>query len=412
MDALLILGGLLMILIGLVWLVMRAFSVSLLWGWAAALPPLTLLFLVCHWARARQAVVLCALGLIPLIVGLSITANEDPQRFEAILALQWLQPQKSKSALEIQLNGQLNGKPFVPLEAEFVDGTLRLSEGADSFARRELLIRGLPIADQTLRADVLPTDTGPLPVVEFSWLLPDQELPEARQLAAGYTLHLDLKPMGADQLAGDLHLVLPPQFQTTLSGRVQVFRNGLRYQNGAIDRRVDSRDTLTFVIDDYLQRRFATRDVRLAPLPVLSFPASTLSLEVRADVDGQAQRLTLGLTKSADAGWRVDDDNYAALPAPGAGAPVEKTKPAATAEPAVAAIAPEAFSLLTLLGDPQLYVNRSLRIVNDQGGSVQGRFVELDGEGLIVLRQRLNGSGEASFAIDPNHVSQIELLAP
>ena len=43
MDALLILGGLLLILAGLVWLVMRAFATSLLWGWPSFLPPFTLL---------------------------------------------------------------------------------------------------------------------------------------------------------------------------------------------------------------------------------------------------------------------------------------------------------------------------------------------------------------------------------
>ena len=42
MDALLILAGLLLILIGLVLLVMRGFATSLLWGWACLLPPLTL----------------------------------------------------------------------------------------------------------------------------------------------------------------------------------------------------------------------------------------------------------------------------------------------------------------------------------------------------------------------------------
>ena len=55
MDALLILAGLLLILIGLVLLVMRGFATSLLWGWACLLPPLTLLFIVRHWRRAKQA---------------------------------------------------------------------------------------------------------------------------------------------------------------------------------------------------------------------------------------------------------------------------------------------------------------------------------------------------------------------
>jgi hypothetical protein len=88
MSALLILGGLLLILAGLVWLVTRAFGTSLLWGWASLLPPLTLLYVLRHWRTARQAVGLSALGLIPLIVGLTLLASQDSQRLAAILSLQ------------------------------------------------------------------------------------------------------------------------------------------------------------------------------------------------------------------------------------------------------------------------------------------------------------------------------------
>ena len=48
MDALLILGGLLLILAGLVWLVMLAFSTSLLWGWGSLIPPVTLIYVLRH----------------------------------------------------------------------------------------------------------------------------------------------------------------------------------------------------------------------------------------------------------------------------------------------------------------------------------------------------------------------------
>ena len=87
MDALLILGGLLLILVGLVWLVMRAFDTSLLWGCGSLLPPLTLLYTFVHWRRARQAVVLIGLGFVPLIVGLTLLANQDAKRLEAIFSL-------------------------------------------------------------------------------------------------------------------------------------------------------------------------------------------------------------------------------------------------------------------------------------------------------------------------------------
>jgi len=55
MDALLILGGLLLIVFGLVWLVTLAFGSSLFWGLGSLFPPLTLLYVVRHWRTARKA---------------------------------------------------------------------------------------------------------------------------------------------------------------------------------------------------------------------------------------------------------------------------------------------------------------------------------------------------------------------
>ena len=87
MDALLILGGLLLIVFGLVWLVTLAFGSSLFWGLCSLFPPLTLLYAVRHWRTARKAVVLGSLGFIPLVIGLVLLANHDPERLHAILSL-------------------------------------------------------------------------------------------------------------------------------------------------------------------------------------------------------------------------------------------------------------------------------------------------------------------------------------
>ena len=125
MDALLILGGLLLILAGLVWLVMLAFSTSLLWGWGSLIPPVTLIYVLRHWRTARKAVGLLALGCIPLIVGLTLLAAHDAARLEAILSLRWLkEPAKAPAELDIALHGELNGQAFAPQYAELIDGVL------------------------------------------------------------------------------------------------------------------------------------------------------------------------------------------------------------------------------------------------------------------------------------------------
>jgi DNA-binding transcriptional LysR family regulator len=153
--------------------------------------------------------------------------------------------------LSIELHGELNGQPFLPQQGELFGSVLSLREGQDFFASRELVIRLQQPVTGALRLDVLPGDQGPLPEIEVSWLLPEQELPEARRLSHGYTLHLNLQPLPPNKLAGDFHLVLPAQFKTTLSGRIEVFRDGLRYRDGKVDRHVDSSDTLAYVIWEF-----------------------------------------------------------------------------------------------------------------------------------------------------------------
>lgn len=414
MDALLILGGLLLMLSGLVWLIMRAFATSLLWGWGSLLPPITLIYVLRHWRKARSAIGLLALGFIPLVVGLVLLANKDAERLQAILSLDWLKPaEQAPAELNIQLHGELNGQPFAPQYAELIDGVLSLREGEDFFASREVKIRLPHALEAPIRLDVLPEDQGDLPEVEVSWLLPEQDLPEARRLSKGYTLHLDLQPLPPNKLSGDFHLVLPPQYSTTLSGRLDLFANRLRYRDGQLDTAFDSQETLAHVVEDYLQRRFNSRLVQLQALPVVSFPANNVPLTVVARINGQEQRLELVLEKDTR-GWQVKGDRYPALTLPSV----------AVAKPVVAESAPVAepvrpaldrrqrFSLLRLLSSPQQHQNLNMRVVKLSGGSAEGRFVGLEQDGSIRLSQQHGGSGQAVFTLHPDEISRVELLEP
>lgn len=413
MDSLLILGGLLLILAGLVWLVMRAFGTSLLWGWASLLPPLTLGYLFRHWKSAKQPIGLCALGVIPLVVGLTMLASQDNQRLVEIISLKWLKPEASApAALNFALHGELNGQPFNPQQGELLDGVLTLREGQDFFARREVLIRLPQPVSGAVNIDVLPEDTGRLPEIEINWLLPEQELPEARRVRHGYTLHLALTPLAPNKLEGDFHLVLPPQFKTTLSGKVELFSNGLRYVDGKIDRSVDSRDTLAFIIEDYLQRRFITRVVQLSPMPMVAFSSSTIDLVVEARINGELQQVPLQLVKSANAGWTVKGDRYPKL-AKDLQTPASAPQKAVVPEVATRQLdRRQRFSLQGLLRSPERYYGLAMHAVTERGSQVEGRFRAIDNEGRIVLRQIRNGAGEASFTLDPTQIKTIELLEP
>ncbi len=415
MDALLIIGGLLMVLAGLVWLVMRAFATSLLWGWGSLVAPITLLYMLRHWQRARAAVGLVALGCIPLVVGLTMLANKDVERLAAIVRFDWLKPETEAPAeLAIELTGELNGQPFRPQQGELIDGVLVLREGLDFFALRELSIRLPQAIDGPVRIDVLPQDTGELPEVELSWLLPEQDLPEARHLSRGYTLHLDLQPQAPNKLVGDFHLVMPPRFKTSLSGRVELYRNRLRYADGQVDARFDSRDTIAHVLQDYLQRRFATRKVSELKLPVFTFEGDSLELQVDAQIDGRSERLLVRLHKRAEQGWEVEGDRFPALPAI-ATAQATPQREAAPIEERLSRPVDrrQRFSLARLQRNPEQYRNLSMRLSRATGGTVEGRFVGVDADGSIRLTQQMgSGGGQASFSFKPEEIGRLQLLEP
>jgi hypothetical protein len=70
------------------------------------------------------------------------------------------------------------------------------------------------------------------------------------------------------------------------------------------------------------------------------------------------------------------------------------------------------FSLDGLLRSPSRYENLSMRASTTRGSMAEGRFQGVDQQGRIVLRQRLSGSGAASYALLPEEIGTIELLEP
>ncbi|AHY43273.1 MFS transporter [Stutzerimonas decontaminans] len=412
MEALLILGGLLLILAGFIWLISQAFATSLLWGLGSLLPPLTLAFVFSHWRVARKALILSCLGVIPLIVGLSLLASRDAERLEAIFSLRWL-PTQVQPDLAMGVRGKLNGREFTPQQGEVINGVLTLREGQGFFARQEVTIRLPQRFEGALRVDVLPDDVGALPEVEIAWLSPDQELPETRRLDRGYTLHLDLQPVAPNKLRGDFHLVLPPQFETSLTGVVELYSDRLRYQNGQVDRRHDSRDTIAFVIEDYLQRRHASREVILESMPSFTLPADELELEVQAKVRGEQQTFTLRLGKS-EQGWQVKGDDYPPLAEPVEAVAAARNVP----EPVVAEPPPSRldrrlrFSMEQVLRNPGRYQHLLMRAHTERGGVAEGRFAGLDSEGNLIIRRVIRGPGEATYNLAPGEIVLLELVEP
>lgn len=406
MDTLPILAGLLLILAGYAWLLTLAFARSLYWGLACLLPPLALLYLARHWRQARKTLLPGLLGGVSLLLGLALLAS-DPARRQVLLGWQGLHGDAPRPELAIALRGELGGLPFAPDYAELVDGVLSLREGEGFYARRELRIRLAQPLATPLRLDVLPEDATAVPQVEISWLAPGSDLPEARRLSRGYSLHLELQAEPPNRLRGNLHLLLPAQYRTVLDGPIELYSDRLRYRDGKPDTRIDSIDTLAYVVRDYLQRRFPDNQVVVAPLPHPDFSRRAFELPVAFSLDGRAERLDLPLARSDTQGWAVRDDHFPAraerpLPSPA-------TPAVAVPTPAPHPVIGE-LALERLLAEPQRFVNRGMRVSTQSGRSAQGIFTGLDEDGRVVIRQQRSGPGEASYSLRADDILRLELL--
>ncbi|MCY1429983.1 hypothetical protein D9M71_459180 [compost metagenome] len=181
-----------------------------------------------------------------------------------------------------------------------------------------------------------------------------------------------------------------------------------------MDTHFDSQDTLAWVLRDYLQRRFASREVELSPLPRLETRRNELSVPLGFRVAGQPDWLRLELYRSAQKGWAVRDDHYPKLredAAPAqAGVVAEQQPEVVAAAPAPVQQGP--LALEQLRAAPQQFQNRRMRVITQRGSTAEGVFTGLDSEGQIVIRRIISGPGQASFVLHPADVMSIELLAP
>lgn len=416
MAALLILGGFLWMVLGVLWLIVLAFKVSLMWGVGSLFPPVLLVFIIRCWTVARKAVMFSLLGLVPLIAGVTQLASMQPERFEALLSLDWLQPaQEESAAVHNTLFGELYGQTFKPLHGELLDGVLVLREGDGFFAQRELRIT-LPksLLNQdlaTLRLDVLPQDSGELPEVEIMWLQPGQSLPEARRISRGYTLHLDLIRQTANQLQGGFHLVLPARFKTSMSGEVRLVTDYLNYVDGEVDRHFDGLSTLEYVLNEYFQRRYQTAHVQIEPFSVVAL-STPLALTLTVQVDGLSRTESVRMLKSGEAGWYVAGEHYPEYVAKGSAVSTEHPLSADTAAKSAAVDRRVDFSLSRLLASPQQYLRLQMHITTRQGNQVTGRFMGLSDGGVIVISREVQAPGRVTFTLLPIEIEAITLLEP
>lgn len=219
MEALLILAGVTLLVLGWMWLVTAAIRLSvgrMLLALLAA--PLTLLtgsrgYPV--WPR-----LLLLLGLVGILIGATQLHLRQPERLEQLISGRW----SSDAPAARDLQGTIMGQPFAPERILWRGEDLVFEEGPANRARRSLTIRFGP-AQPLLREPAierLPSDDGVWPELILQWYTGALTAPGLRKVKDGYSLSLDLAEPVGGRVEGRIHLHLPTIYSTWLTGRIEL----------------------------------------------------------------------------------------------------------------------------------------------------------------------------------------------
>ncbi|MAG65463.1 MAG: hypothetical protein CMK74_06265 [Pseudomonadales bacterium] len=216
MEALLILGGVIGFVVAWIWLVFGSLRLGSRAVLLAVLLPLVTPFLR-DSAFARLPRILLLASLLCVGGGLWLLQQHQPEHFARLLSGQWHQQVPAG-----ELQGTLMGQPFAPDKVYWRGDQLVFAETAGERVRRSLVVRfdGATRLLQGTAIDLLPGDDGPWPQMVLQWYTGALASPGLRRVVSDYSLSLSLAPQGRDGADMVVHLHLPAEHRTRLTGRV------------------------------------------------------------------------------------------------------------------------------------------------------------------------------------------------
>lgn len=215
MDALLIVSGIVVGLVGWAWLVAHARGLGVVpLLWALLLPWATLLLRGRGFALIPRLLLLT--GLLLIVAGGVLLQRQQPERFDLLLSGQWFRSGLSQGTLQ----GELMGQAFNPDHVVWHNNELLFQEGSGDRVRRSLAIRfnQVPTLLRQPRIERLPTDKDAGPELVLQWYTGALEAPGLQRVAAGYTLRLVFEPQADGRTRIDVHLHLSAPHATRLTG--------------------------------------------------------------------------------------------------------------------------------------------------------------------------------------------------
>ena len=219
MEALLILGGAALLVLGWLWLVVSSMrrSVGKMFL-ALLLGPLTLLLRGLGYPLRPRLLML--LGLVGIASGGVWLHLQHPDRVEQLLAGSWL----PEPAVQGDLRGTIMGQPFNPNRIFWHGDDLIFEEGVENRVRRSLTIRFGNARELLLAPSVerLPDDQGVWPELILRWYTGALSDPGLRRVSGEYSMSLDFSRAGGNRVEGRIHLHLPSIHSTWLTGQMQL----------------------------------------------------------------------------------------------------------------------------------------------------------------------------------------------
>jgi hypothetical protein len=162
----------------------------------------------------------------------------------------------------------IHGYPFAYERGEIENGILKLRQGKEFFAERELTIflslkkSEIP-SERVFKVTRDSRESYGTPDIHISWQEKGKELPEHKSFMSDYTMYLEFGKEQNKKLAGKIYLNLPDDPKSFIEGTFDADIKGFRLINGKPDLTSDSLETLEHVAKKYIEEKNPETTVKI-----------------------------------------------------------------------------------------------------------------------------------------------------
>lgn len=213
--------------------------------------------------------------------------------------------------------GKVHAQDFFYDRADYLDGVLRLRQGGQVIADRELaLALNVPLP-QILsgRTFYFTPEQQQVPVITLSWRDANTGLPETLSIGRGYRLELRLSKKEREGFVdGYVSLLLPDNERSYVIGEFIASTTHLQYNGDDVDATVPNADTVAWVVREHIKQRVGSRirEVNVDEVQ-MNQEQTRATASTRLQLDNSQRSYPMQLERKDEGPWRVVDDGLSAL---------------------------------------------------------------------------------------------------